>query len=53
MSYLNVKIRYDRSIKGYKILLMVMCPDSFDIKAFHANMKSIFGEKIVVNVILT
>ena len=32
---------------------VVMCPDTFDIKAFHANMKSIFGEKIVVNVILT
>ena len=32
---------------------VVMCPDAFDIKAFHQNMKAVFGEKIVVQVIIT
>ena len=32
---------------------VVMCPDAFDIKAFFANMKAVFGEKGVVNIILT
>lgn len=31
---------------------VVMCPDAFDIRGFHANMKAIFGEKVVVNVTL-
>ena len=32
---------------------VIMCPDAFDIKAFHSCMKAMFGEKIVVSVILT
>lgn len=32
---------------------VVMCPDAFDINAFYANMKAVFGEKVVVNIILT
>lgn len=31
----------------------VMCPDAFDMKAFHSNMKAIFGEKVIVSYILT
>lgn len=32
---------------------VVMCPDAFDINSFVSNMKSIFGEKVIVNIIIT
>ena len=32
---------------------VVLNPDAFDINAFFLNMKACFGEKVVVNVILT
>ena len=31
---------------------VVMCPDSFDMKSFFLNMKSVFGEKVIVSYIL-
>lgn len=31
---------------------VVMCPDALDIKAFTNCMKAIFGEKVIINVII-
>ena len=31
---------------------VVLCPDAFDINAFCANMKAIFGEKVTIQLIV-
>ena len=48
---MEISVYYDERKPLFK--RVVMCPDAFDISAFHANMKAVFGEKVVVNVILT
>lgn len=32
---------------------VVLVPDAFDIKSFVSNMKSIFGENVTINIIIT
>lgn len=31
---------------------VVLCPDAFDINSFVSNMKAIFGEKVIVNIVI-
>lgn len=30
---------------------VVLCPDAFDIRSFVSNMKAIFGESVIVDII--
>lgn len=32
---------------------VVLCPDAFNINSFVDNMKAIFGEKVIVNIVIT
>ena len=32
---------------------VVLVPDTFDIKSFVSNMKAVFGESVVINIIIT
>lgn len=32
---------------------MVMCPDVFDIDSFVLSMKGVFGEKVVIEILIT
>lgn len=32
---------------------VVLIPDTFDIKSFVSNMKSIFGDNVTINIIIT
>lgn len=32
---------------------VVLIPDAFDIKSFVSNMKAVFGESVVINIIIT
>lgn len=32
---------------------VVLCPDTFDINSFVACMKAVFGEKVIVNIVIT
>lgn len=47
---MEVSVYFDVSKPLFK--RVVMCPDAFDIKAFCGCMKSIFGEKVIINIII-
>lgn len=47
---MEISVYYNSKAPLFK--RVVMCPDTLDIKAFVACMKSIFGEKVIIDIII-